>query len=164
MTTAADILRAALAPLSRTHIWRRFAVPLLPPIERFVTRISGGRTQLFAFVVPSLMLRTTGAKSGAPREVPLMYTADGKGRAIVAGTNWAGSKHPAWTANLLAHPDAEITVRGRRMAVHATVIPDSERDAAWARMEAQLPDYRTYERDSGRKARLFLLTPTRLLD
>ena len=164
MTTAADVLRAVLAPLSRTGVWRRFVVPLLPPIERFVARISGGRTQLFAFLVPSLMLHTIGAKSGEPRDAPLMYTADGKGRAIVAGTNWAGAKHPAWTANLLAHPDAEITVRGRRMAVHATVIPDSERDAAWARMEAQLPDYRTYERDSGRTARLFLLTPTRRLD
>jgi deazaflavin-dependent oxidoreductase (nitroreductase family) len=93
-----------------------------------------------------------------------MYTADGKGRAIVAGTNFADAKHPAWTANLLAHPDAEISVRGRRMAVHATLIPDSERDATWARMEAQWPDYRTYERDSGRTARLFLLTPVRVLD
>ena len=89
------------------------------------------------------MLHTIGAKSGEPRDAPLMYTADGKGRAIVAGTNWAGAKHPAWTANLLAHPDAEITVRGRRMAVHATLIPDAERDATWARMEAQWPDYRT---------------------
>jgi deazaflavin-dependent oxidoreductase (nitroreductase family) len=90
-----------------------------------------------------------------------MYTPDGKGRAIVAGTNWAGAKHPAWTANLLAHPDAEITVRGRRMAVHATLIPDEERDATWALMEAQWPDYRRYEQDSGRTARLFLLQPVR---
>ena len=75
-----------------------------------------------------------------------------------------GAKHPAWTANLLAHPDAEITVRGRRMAVHATLIPDAERDATWARMEAQWPDYRNYERDSGRTARLFLLQPVRRID
>ena len=164
MTTATGVLRAVLAPLTRTGVWRRYVVPVLPSIERFVTRISGGRAHLTAFVVPSLMLHTIGAKSGEPRDAPLMYTADGNGRAIVAGTNWAGSKHPAWTANLLAHPDAEITVRGRRMAVRATLIPDAERDATWARMEAQWPDYRTYERDSGRTARLFLLTPTRRLD
>src|SRR6188474_1196834 len=156
MTTAVDILRRVMAPLTRTRVWRRIAPVALPPLERLVTRISGGRAHLTAFIVPSLLLHAIGAKSGEPRDAPLMYTADGKGRAIVAGTNWAGAKHPAWTANLLAHPDAEITVRGRRMAVHATVIPDSERDAAWARMEAQLPDYRTYERDSGRTARLFL--------
>jgi deazaflavin-dependent oxidoreductase (nitroreductase family) len=164
MTTAAHVFRALIAPLTRTRLWRGFVVPVLPSIERFLTRVSGGRAQLSAFIVPSLMLHTIGAKSGEPRDAPLMFTADGRGRAIVAGTNWAGAKHPAWTANLLAHPDAEITVRGRRMAVRATLIPDAERDATWARMEAQWPDYRTYERDSGRTARLFLLTPTRRLD
>lgn len=161
MTTAVDVLRAVVAPLTRTRPWRRFVVPVLPPIERFVTRVSGGRAQLAAFIVPSLMLHTIGAKSGEPRDAPLMYTPDGRGRAMVAGTNWAGAKHPAWTANLLAHPDAEITVRGRRMAVRATLIPDDERDATWAKMEAQWPDYRNYERDSGRTARIFLLTPVR---
>ena len=79
--------------------------------------------QLSALLVPSLILHTRGAKSGEPRDAPLMYTPDGSGRAIVAGTNFAGGRHPAWTANLLAHPDAEITVRGRRMAVHATLDP-----------------------------------------
>ncbi len=164
MTGAVDVLRAAIAPLTRTSWWRRLAPVALPPIERFLSRISRGRIQLTAIIVPSLMLHTIGAKSGEPRDAPLMYTADGKGRAFVAGTNWAGAKHPAWTANLLAHPDAEITVRGRRMAVRAALVPDEERDATWARMEAQWPDYRRYEADSGRTARIFLLTPTRRLD
>jgi deazaflavin-dependent oxidoreductase (nitroreductase family) len=163
MSRAVDVLRAALAPVSRTRAWRWIARAMLPAMERFASRVSGGRVQLTAFLVPSLVLHTVGARSGEQRDAPLMYTADGQGRAIVAGTNWAGAKHPAWTANLLAHPDAEITVRGRRMAVRATLIPDEERDAAWALMEAQLPDYRIYERDSGRSARIFRLTPVRYL-
>ncbi len=161
MSRPIDVVRAALAPLTRTRWFRWFARTGLPRIERFVTRLSGRRVQLTSFLVPSLLLHTIGAKSGVAREVPLMYAVDGSGRAIVAGTNWAGARHPAWTANLLAHPDAEITVRGRRMAVHATLIPDADRDAAWAIMEAQWPDYREYERDSGRTARLFLLQPVR---
>ncbi|MDY0910619.1 nitroreductase family deazaflavin-dependent oxidoreductase [Microbacterium sp. CFBP9034] len=161
MIRAGDVLRIALAPISRTGWFRRFATTALPPLERFVARVSRGRVQLTAFLVPSLTLHTIGAKSGEPRDAPLMYTADGAGRAIVAGTNWAGARHPAWTANLLAHPDAEITVRGRRMAVRATLIPDADRDATWAIMEAQWPDYRQYEHDSGRTARLFLLQPVR---
>src|SRR3954454_12817019 len=115
MTGAVDVLRVLIAPITRTRIWRRFAVPFLPRVERLLARVSGGRVQLTGFIVPSLMLHTIGAKSGEPRDAPLMYTPDGNGRRIVAGTNWAGAKHPAWTANLLAHPDAEITVRGRRM-------------------------------------------------
>ena len=159
--SAVDVLREIVAPITRTAWFRWIARTALPRFERWLQRVSRGRVQLTAFLVPSLTLHTIGAKSGEPRDAPLMYTADGKGRAYVAGTNWAGAKHPAWTANLLAHPDAEITVRGRRMAVRATLVPDEERDAVWAIMEAQWPDYREYERDSGRTARIFLLQPVR---
>ena len=161
MSRFVDVVRAVLAPVSRTRWFRRFATTALPSLERVLAALTGGRLQLTAMLVPSLVLHTTGAKSGVPRDAPLMYTADGSGRALVAGTNWAGPRHPAWTTTLLAHPDAEITVRGRRMAVRATLIPDAERDAAWAIMEAQWPDYRDYERDSGRTARLFVLQPVR---
>jgi deazaflavin-dependent oxidoreductase (nitroreductase family) len=162
MTAVVDVVRAMIAPLTRTRVFRRFLGPvLLPPIERAVAWLSRGRVQVSALLVPSLVLHTVGARSGEPRDVPLMYTPDGHGRAIVAGTNFAGSRHPAWTANLLAHPDAAITVRGQRMPVRATMVPDAERDAVWARIEAQWPGYRNYERESGRTVRLFRLQPVR---
>ncbi|WP_109211480.1 MULTISPECIES: nitroreductase family deazaflavin-dependent oxidoreductase [Microbacterium] len=157
-----DVVRRLVAPLTRTRVFRRVIGPVfLPPVERFVAWLSRGRVQLSALLVPSLVLHTTGARSGEPRDVPLMYTADGHGRAIVAGTNFAGQRHPAWTANLLAHPDAAITVRGRRLPVRATPIADEERDAAWATIERQWPGYRNYERESGRTVRLFRLQPVR---
>ena len=161
MIRAVDVVRRLIAPLTRTRTFRRFGPVLLPPVERAVAALTGGRVQVSALLVPSLVLHTVGAKSGEPRDAPLMYTPDGHGRAIVAGTNFAGERHPAWTANLLAHPDAAITVRGRRMTVRADVIPDDEREATWARIEAQWPGYRGYERDSGRTVRLFRLQPVR---
>jgi deazaflavin-dependent oxidoreductase (nitroreductase family) len=156
-----DIVRRLIAPLTRTRAFRRIGPILLPPVERVLARLTSGRVQVSALLVPSLVLHTIGAMSGEPRDAPLMYTPDGHGRAIVAGTNFAGERHPAWTANLLAHPDAAITVRGRRMTVRADVIPDDEREATWARIEAQWPGYRGYERDSGRTVRLFRLQPVR---
>ncbi|WEO78823.1 hypothetical protein BJQ94_07270 [Cryobacterium sp. SO2] len=50
-------------------------------------------------------------------------------------------------------------VRGRPLPVRAHLIAPGDRDAAWARIEAQWPGYRAYERDSGRVVRLFLLRP-----
>jgi hypothetical protein len=98
MTRIVDVVRAVIAPLTRTRLFRRVIGPaLLPPVERFVTWVSRGQVQVSGLLVPSLVLHTVGAKSGAPREVPLMYTPDGQGRAIVAGTNFAGERHPAWT-------------------------------------------------------------------
>lgn len=162
MTSVVDVVRAAIAPLTRTRLFRRVLGPaLLPPLERFVTWVSSGRVQVSALLVPSLVLHTVGARSGEPRDAPLMYTPDGQGRAIVAGTNFAGARHPAWTSNLIANPDAAITVRGRRMPVRASLVPDHERDAVWAHIERQWPGYRNYERSSGRQVRLFRLQPVR---
>ncbi|HTM86236.1 MAG TPA: nitroreductase family deazaflavin-dependent oxidoreductase [Mycobacterium sp.] len=152
-------VRSVIAPISRTRLFRRTAPVWMPPLERLVRRASGGRMQLSGLLVPSLVLHSVGAKSGLPRDTELMYTADGRGRAIVAGTSFARERHPGWSYNLLAHPDAAITVRGRRLKVRATLLDEDERDDAWRRIEAQWPGYRAYERDSGRTVRLFRLQP-----
>jgi len=155
------VVRRAIAPLTHTRLFRRVAPRALPPLERLVDRLSGGRVQLSGLLVPSLVLHSTGARSGTPRHTELMYAPDGRGRAIVAGTSFARRRHPAWTYNLLAHPDAAVSVRGRRMPVRATVIGDADRDEAWRLLERQWPGYRGYERESGRTVRLFLLQPVR---
>jgi deazaflavin-dependent oxidoreductase (nitroreductase family) len=161
MPTVLHVVRSILAPVTRTRLFRWIGPRVLPPLERLVRVLSGGRIQVSGLLVPSLVLHSLGARSGVVRDTVLMYTPDGKGRAIVAGTSFARDRHPSWTYNLAAHPDASITVRGRSLAVHASRIADTERDAAWQRIERQWPGYRGYERDSGRTVRLFLLRPVR---
>ena len=161
MPDALDLTRRAVAPLTRTRVFRRYAPRVLPWLEALAGYLSHGRLQLASLLVPALELRTIGAKSGLVRSNRLMYLPDGVGRAIVAGSNFASPHHPAWTANLRAHPDAEIVVRGRTIEVRATEITDAERDAVWARIETQWPGYRAYERNSGRTVRLFRLQAIR---
>jgi len=151
-------LRRLIAPLTRTRTFRRIGPRALPVAERIMKRLTGGRLIVSGILVPSLVLHTTGAKSSGPRATELMYTPDGAGGAIIAGTSFARERHPGWTANLAAFPDAEVVVGGRRFPVHATRIDAAERDAVWARIEQQWPGYRAYERDSGRVVRLFRLT------
>ncbi|MDR7383194.1 nitroreductase family deazaflavin-dependent oxidoreductase [Promicromonospora iranensis] len=159
MASLLHALRSAVAPLTRTRVFRTVGPKVLPPVERLLDRLSGGKLQFSALLVPSLVLHSTGARSGEPRDTYLMYTPDGQGRAIVAGSAFAQERHPAWTYNLLAQPEVTISVRGRTMPVRATLIGDDERDATWARIEEQWPGYRRYERDSGRVVRLFRLQP-----
>jgi len=159
MSVVLSTVRHAIAPLTRTRFFRWFAPTALPWIERVLGRASGGRIQLSALLVPSLVLRSIGAHTGEVRETYLMYTPDGHGRAIVAGTSFARAHHPGWTYNLLAHPDADIVVHGRALAVRATPIRGADREQAWRRIERQWPGYRQYERDSSRTVRLFRLQP-----
>lgn len=122
-------------------------------------RLTGGRLTAAGIIVPALTLHSTGARSGLPRDTVLMCVPDGDSW-LVTGSNFAGENHPAWTYNLLAHPDAAITYRGRRIPVTARLIGDAEREAVWAHIEQQWPGYRGYERTSGRQLRIFRLVRT----
>lgn len=159
MSPIRQAVRSVLAPLTRTRAFRRFGPRFMPVAEAWMRRLTGGRVLLSGLLVPSLTLCTRGARSGEPRASELMYTPDGSGSAIVAGTSFARAAHPGWTYNLLADPHAEILVRGRRFSVVAERIDTdpAAREAAWARIERQWPGYRGYERDSGRTVRLFRL-------
>jgi deazaflavin-dependent oxidoreductase (nitroreductase family) len=153
-------LRIVVARFSRTRFFRRVGPTIMPPLERAMAVLSRGRVPLSGLLVPSLVLHTTGAKSGLPRESALMYCPEPGGRMLVTGSNFAGENHPAWSANLLAHPQAWVSVRGRRIDVRATLVGDDEREAVWAFIEKQWPGYRGYERASGRTLRIFRLVPS----
>jgi len=151
-------LRPPVAWVSRTRAFRAAGPRIMPPLERAWRTVSRGRTPLSGLGVPSLVLHTTGAKTGEPRDTALMYCPDGV-EMLVTGSNFARDAHPAWTANLLKHPDAAVTVRGRRVPVRATLVPDAEREATWRKLERNWPGYRDYERTAGRQLRIFRLTP-----
>jgi deazaflavin-dependent oxidoreductase (nitroreductase family) len=143
--------------MSRTAVFRRVGPVIMPPLERGWRRLSGGSMPLSGLGVPSLVLHTTGAKSGLTRDTALMYCPDGDDM-LVTGSNFARDTHPAWTANLLENPDAAVTLRGRRLGVHATLVPAEEREATWVKLERNWPGYRDYERTAGRELRIFRLT------
>jgi len=152
-------IRVVVSSFSRTRFFRRFGPSMMPPLERLTAKLTGGKRPLSGYLVPSLVLHTTGAKSGLRRDSELMYCPEGE-RMLITGSNFARDIHPAWTTNLLASPQASVTVRGVEIPVTATMIEDDEREAVWAFIENQWPGYRGYERSSGRVLRIFRLEPT----
>jgi deazaflavin-dependent oxidoreductase (nitroreductase family) len=150
-------VRIVVARFSRSRFFRAVGPTVMPPLERATARLSRGRIQLSGLLVPSLVLHSIGAVSGIERDTPLMYCPEGAGRMLVTGSNFARANHPAWTVNLMAHPSASVSLRGRRIAVAATRIPDDELDDTWRFIERQWPGYRGYERASGRILRIFRL-------
>ncbi len=68
--------------------------------------------------VPTLLLTTTGRKTGQSRTTPLIFNRDGDDYLVVASMGGAPT-HPNWYQNLTTHPDAEIQVRAERLPVTA---------------------------------------------
>ena len=143
---------------------RAFAVlgRALVPADRVLLRISGGRVGVGAAVgLRTLLLTTIGRRSGEPRQVPLLYVARETGY-VVIGSNWGGEAHPAWSANLLAHPAATVALNGRTIDVTGRLLTGDERQEMWDAVASYWPAYDRYAvRAAGREIRVFLLEPVR---
>ncbi|WP_406067229.1 nitroreductase family deazaflavin-dependent oxidoreductase [Micromonospora sp. NBC_01638] len=141
------------------HRWFGAAARLLVPADRVVGRLTRGRVVALG-LIPSLVITTTGRRSGKPRSNPLLYVPDGDAY-VVIGSNWGQTQHPGWALNLLADPGAEVYVKGLRVPVHADPATGAERDRLWQLLVAEWPAYRTYvQRAGGREIRIFRLVPT----
>ncbi|MET8095853.1 nitroreductase/quinone reductase family protein [Streptomyces sp. NPDC005236] len=74
---------------------------------------------------------------------------------ILIGSNFGRTGHPAWTANLLARPDAVINWKGEDIPVTARLLTGEEREAVWRTVLAFWPPYATYQARVDREIRLF---------
>src|SRR6201998_496403 len=71
--------------------------------------------------VPTLLLRTTGRRSGAVRTNGLVYARDGEDYLVVA-SNGGADRPPSWLFNLEANPDVEVQIGRERRKGTARVI------------------------------------------
>lgn len=142
---------------SRFGTW--IILNLFTPLDRVLLRISRGRVSTTSMVMPSLILFTTGAKSGLPRETPLIYLPDGK-RIVLIASNGGQPQHPGWYHNLRANPQARVLRGGREGSYHARETVGIEREALWQRAVALYSGYGVYQgRSDGRQIPVLVLEP-----
>ncbi len=151
-----QVLRALGPTRAFASLYRRLG----PKLDPWLLRVTGGRIATRWYGVPSLLLITTGAKTGLKRTSPLLYVRDGDDF-VVVGTNFGTEHHPAWTANLLKTPGAEIVVGDDTLAVTAALCDRAAFDRLWPSFTAVYDGYRAYlARLTGREPRMFRLRPT----
>lgn len=149
----------AVRKMATSKGFRKVGPKVVPPMDRALNKLTKGRFIVSKFLVPSLVLTTTGQKSGLPRESPLACV-PGDGGWFVVGSNFGQEKHPAWTGNLLAEPKASVTFEGAVHPVTARLLDPEEKAERWPDLVAAWPAYDDYVESSGRDLRVFHLTPT----
>jgi deazaflavin-dependent oxidoreductase (nitroreductase family) len=109
--------------------------------------------------VPTLLLEHTGRTSGRLFTTPLLYLDDGADLVIVASQGGLPT-NPQWFANLQAHPDTRVHLRGERARpVHARVADAAERAALWPRLVGLYADFEAYQRWTEREIPVVILNP-----
>ena len=111
--------------------------------------------------VPTLLLRTTGRRSGTVRTNGLVYARDGEDYLVVASKGGA-DQAPAWLFNLRANPEVEIQIgRERRKGTAREVgADDPDYERLWKIVNENNRDrYSAYQEKTSRPIPVVVLTP-----
>jgi deazaflavin-dependent oxidoreductase (nitroreductase family) len=106
----------------------------------------------------TLLLTTTGRRSGNPVTLPLIYGTHEDAYLLVASKG-GSPQHPAWYLNLQADPEVEIQVKGDRMRARARTASPEEKRELWPIMTKEWPDYDNYQRKTDRDIPLVIVEP-----
>ncbi|WP_123028317.1 nitroreductase/quinone reductase family protein [Mycolicibacterium stellerae] len=137
-----------LEKFARMPVGDWYMKQIAPRLDPPLLRLTGGRVSS-VYPVPVMMLTTTGAKTGQPRTLPLLYLTDGDDLILIA-SNYGRTTHPAWYRNLVANPKVEVLAGSRSGSYMATEITDpAERDRAWDLALDMYAGYGDYEGRAG---------------
>lgn len=123
---------------------------------------SGGRIgHKLLFGVPSLIVRTVGAKSGEPRTTVLTYVRDGDDYIVVASMGGA-PRNPAWFHNMVKAGTVDVQVGTDRFpaTVQALKPGDADYQRLWDLADANNGGrYAAYQRKTTRPIPVVRLRP-----
>jgi deazaflavin-dependent oxidoreductase (nitroreductase family) len=125
---------------SRFLTWATLNV--VAPMDQRLLALSQGRLSLTG---PStILLITTGARSGVQRQVALPGLIHEEGIVLLASKGGAKS-HPAWVHNLLKNPAVEVVMKGERLRYRAEVTEGQRREAMWSWLVGQWKGFEAYQ-------------------
>jgi len=106
--------------------------------------------------VPTLLLTTSGRRSGQPITMPLIY-GEADGTYVVVASKGGAPTHPGWYLNLVAHPAVEVQVLVDRFRAKARTATGEERARLWQTMAAIYPPYNAYQAKTQREIPVVVL-------
>jgi deazaflavin-dependent oxidoreductase (nitroreductase family) len=104
----------------------------------------------------TLLLTTTGRKTGRPTTTPLIYAEAGDDYVVVASKGGAPA-HPGWYRNLAKNPRVEVQVKGDVFPAQARTATGEERERLWELASLQWPDYDAYQTRTERQIPVVVL-------
>ena len=101
-------------------------------------------------LLPTLLLTTTGRRSGKPRPIPLIYGEVEGGYAVIASKG-GFPKHPLWYENLQARPECQLQVGAKACTARARTAEGDERARIWRQMAEIYPPYDAYQKNAANR-------------
>ena len=106
----------------------------------------------------TLILTTTGRRSGRRRQTPLIYGRHGDDYLVVASKG-GSPQHPDWYHNLVANPEVDIQVKGDKLHARARTATSEEKPELWRIMTATGTPYDEFQAKANREIPVVVLEP-----
>ncbi len=110
-------------------------------------------------MLTTLLLTTTGRKSGNPLVLPLLYRPTGDGGYCIIASKGGAPAHPAWYLNLAADPKVGVQVATDKFEAVARVAEGEERERLWQLMVDYYAPYTDYQAATEREIPVVVLDP-----
>ena len=107
----------------------------------------------------TLLLTTTGRRTGRPTTTPLIY-AEADGVFVVVASKGGAPTDPGWYRNLAKNPDVQVQIKGDAFSARARTATGAERDRLWELATRQWPDYDEYQTRTERQIPVVVLERT----
>jgi deazaflavin-dependent oxidoreductase (nitroreductase family) len=101
-------------------------------------------------LLPTLLLTTTGRKSGEKRPLPLIYQ-EIDGAYVIIASKGGMPNHPIWFLNLEANPACDLMVGPKAVKARARVAEGDERVRLWDALAEVYPPYHDYQKNAGER-------------
>ena len=111
-------------------------------------------------LIATLLLATTGRRSGEARTVPLIY-GEADGSYVVVASRGGSRDNPDWYKNLNANPDVSIRVATLVVDAVARTAEGEEREALWQKMSKIFPPYNAYQERTERQIPVVVIEPAK---
>lgn len=105
----------------------------------------------------TLLLTTTGRKTGKQLLLPLIYCPTGDGGYCIIASKGGAPEHPAWYLNLTADPNVQVQVANDVFSAKARVAKGGERDRLWNLMADYFSPYNDYQAATERQIPVIVL-------
>lgn len=131
---------------------------LFTRLHVFLYRLSGGRLFNRMGGGEVCIVTMKGAKTGRPKDFPLMYVPYKDGIVLVASLAGA-PRHPVWYHNLMKHPAFEVTKGSETRTLVARLATAAEKADVWPLCCQVYPAFALYQRRTDRDIPVFICEP-----
>ncbi|HEX8067686.1 MAG TPA: nitroreductase family deazaflavin-dependent oxidoreductase [Thermoleophilaceae bacterium] len=131
-------------------------------VHQAIYEATDGRVGHGTIGVPTLLLHTTGRRSGRTRTNALVYARDGDDYLVVASKG-GDPTAPGWLHNVRANPEVEVQVRRNRRRGTARVVErtDPDYDRLWRIVNENNRDrYTAYQEKTDRPIPVVVVSPS----